>query len=270
VFISGSGGYTGSPTFDVTGLPTGVVPSFTPPTSRVGTTMRLTANASLPRGTFPIQVRAVDGDKVRVANGIITTSFVGPFTLSAALEPFQAPPGGSTTLKVSIGPAAGSAVVPDVELSFLGLPNGTTITSSGQRTTTSATFTVSFASTVVQADYNIQVRGQSGSVVQSVPVLLRISAKPNASLAATAISTNKGGTAQTEIIFTPIAGIGNPAFVIEGVIPGATNTVFIGSDKRAFIQIITTSTTPAGTYPMTFKAINSLATTTIPFTVTVS
>jgi hypothetical protein len=269
IFVSGTGGYAGSPRFEVTGLPAGVVAAFTPPSSRVGTTMRLTANSALPRGTFPIQVRAIDGDKVRTADGVITTSFVGPFTLAAVFDPAQAAPGGSTTLKVTIGPAPGSTVIPDVELSFLGLPNGTTLTSTGTRTNTSANFTVSFATTVVQSDYVVQVRGQSGSNISTTSVQLKVSAQPSASLAQTALRTAKGGVASTEVFFSVPAGQPKPAFIIEGAIPGGSSSILVTTDNKVFVQVFTSATTPVNTYSFNLRVLTNLGTTVLPFTVQV-
>jgi hypothetical protein len=268
VFVTSSGGYTGSPRFEAIGLPDGVVASFNPTSSRVGTTMRLTASATVARGDFPIVVRGIDGDRVRQASGVVRTQFFGPFTMSAAFEPAQAIPGGATVLKVNVGPS-GSTLIPDVDLSFLGMPVGTTVTSAGPRVNGVYTYNVVFASTTIQADYPVQIRGQSGSIVLTVPLTLRISAKPALSLAATSLTINKGGVATTEITGGTIAGLPAPAYLVQGVIPGGSTTVFIAVDKRVFVQVATSAATPSGTYNFTVSANNGLGVTTVPFTVTV-
>ncbi len=264
VFVNPLGGYSGSPRFEVSGLPTGVTGAFVSPSSRTGTNLVLSASLGSARGDLPIVIRGIDGEKVRQVPVLLRISPVGPFALSAAFDPPRSAPGGSATLKVQLV-SAGGFPIPEVELTVTGLPNGATLTPPAVRTNTSATFLLTFASTTPSGDYSVSVRGVSGTFIQGLSPVITISAKPLVTLATFDTAVTPGGVANYQIIYSPVGGIPTPSYTVTGTPAGASNTVLTAVDGRMFVVVTTTASTPKGVYNMALNAQSGTQITQVPF-----
>jgi hypothetical protein len=263
VFVNPSGGYTGAPSFEVTGLPAGVTGSFVNPSSKTGTNLVITASSAVPRGDYPIVVKGTDGGRVRQVSAVLRVTSFGPFTLTTAFDPVRAAPGGTTTLKVTVN-SVGGAPVPEVDLT-LGLPAGVTATPATIRTNGTAQFVLTFATGLIEADYVFNVRGVSGPNQSIVSVAIRVSPKPFVTLTSTDISVTPGGVATYEIKYTPVAGLPTPSLVVRNTPANANNVILTSADGRQFVQVTTTATTPKGVYNMKLDAQSGAAVTSVDF-----
>jgi hypothetical protein len=269
VFVNPASGYNGSPKFDVIGTPTGVVANFVNPTSKTGTNLVITVSSSAPRGAYPLTIRAIDGDRIRTASTVMTIQALGDFSLAASFDPNRAVPGSTATLKVVLGPPAGSTQIPDVELSLTGFPPGTNVSPAVIKTNTNQTFTLTLPTGLAEGTYLINVRGVSGTVIRSLTASLIVSAKPNVTITPASQSIPVGGQASFEIVYVPVPGIGTPALTVvpppAGVsLPaGLQPYIVYTSDGRRFLAVNTTSATPKGTYTITVAATSGAAVTNV-------
>jgi hypothetical protein len=271
VFVSPANGYSGSPRFDLVGLPAGVIANFVNPTSRTGTNLLLTVASNAPRGVYPLTIRGIDGDKVRTAATVMTIQFVGDFGLSASFDPGRAAPGSTATLKVQVGAASGQTQVPDVELSLNGFPPGTNVSPAVIKTNTTATFNLTLPVGLAEGTYGINVRGTSGTITRTSTATLIISAKPLVSLTPASISIAQGGQATFEIVYTPVAGIVTPALSLPTVPAGlGANIINNVADGKRFLVVTSTTSTAKGTYTVGLSATSGTAVTNVTVVVVVT
>jgi hypothetical protein len=268
VFVNASGGYVGSPTFAATGAPVGITTSFLNPSSPFGTNMIVTASPQALRGEYPIVVTGTDGSRVRQATVLVKVSAANPFTLVASFESARTAPGTTVNLKVAVVAAAGSPA-PDVDISISGIPSGTS-TPAVIRTSTSATFIVTFGTSVADTDVIVAVRGVSGTYAASTQASIRVSARPQVSLSTTDLSVAPTGTALYEILYTASNGIPTPSYVVKGTPAGAQSSIFGDvATGRLYVRVVTTAATPKGVYPMVLETQSGTVVTPIAFTLRV-
>jgi hypothetical protein len=263
VFVNATGGYSGAPKFDLVGLPTGVLANFVNPSSKFGTNLVLTASSTAARGIYPLTIRGIDGDKVRTVSTVMTVRVLGDFAITAVFDPTRAAPGSTANVKVQLGLAAGAVQIPDVDLTLNGLPPGATFTPATVRSNSTATFAITFPVGLAEGTYAINVRGESGSIIRSTSPAIVVSAKPLVSLTPASLSVAKGAVAQFEILNTPVAGIGQPAYTSTSTVAGSTLSIVTTLDNRRFLQVTTTASTPAGTYTIALNATSGSATTVV-------
>jgi hypothetical protein len=262
--VNPTGSYTGSPRFEVAGLPAGISGAFVVPSSRTGTNLVLTAALNSARGDLPIVIRGVDGDKIRQVPVLLRIAGVGPFAMSAAFDPPRAAPGGSTTLKVQLISVSGLPI-PEVDLTVGGLPAGATLSPPVIRTSSTATFQITFAAGTAAGDYAIPVRGVSGTFTQGLNPVITISAKPLVTLAAADLTIAQGGSATYPIVYSPVSGIPTPSYTVTGAPAGSSNTIFTAADGKQSIIVSTTASTPKGVYTLTLNAQSGTQITQVPF-----
>ena len=171
VSVTPSGGFNGTVSFSVSGLPSGATATFNPSsiTGSGSSTLSITTSSSTPPGNYPLTITATSGNlthtakiSLQVADFSLSASpssqTVGrnsttTFTVSvAALGPFSAP----VTFLVSGLPArASSSFVP------------TSVTGSG---TTTLTITTKPKTPV--GTYTLTIKGKAGSLIHSTTVTL--------------------------------------------------------------------------------------------------
>ncbi|MGH9678428.1 MAG: LamG-like jellyroll fold domain-containing protein, partial [Candidatus Acidiferrales bacterium] len=88
--VTGSGGFTGTVTFSVTGLPTGATGTFNPTSVTTSGTSTLTVSTTgtTPAGTYPLTIKGTSGNLVHTSSAtLIVTNFVAPTLVSIAVTP---------------------------------------------------------------------------------------------------------------------------------------------------------------------------------------
>lgn len=173
VNVTGSGGFAGTVTFSVSGLPTGATYSFTP-TSVTGsgsTILAVTTSASTPVGSYPLNITATSG---AVTHSTQVTLAVADFSLSAtpSSQTLTKNTKGSYTVTVnSIGPFAST-----VNFSVTGLPSRTSASFSPGSVTGSGTtkLTVSVKPGAPAGTYPLTITATGGGTSHSTSVSLVI------------------------------------------------------------------------------------------------
>jgi len=172
------GGFSGTASFSVSGLPAGVTASFAPASSGTGTTLSVSAGASAAAGTYPLTITgsvAATGSSNAFTEATTVTLAIAPtpgYTLALSPTTQTLIHGGSTgaTVAVNLTPANGftgavnyTLAGSPANLSYTFLANGA-----------SATLVLYAQSSCTPGTYALTVTGTSGSTAASVPLTLLI------------------------------------------------------------------------------------------------
>jgi len=173
VNVTGSGGFGGTVTFNVSGLPTGATYTFTPTsvTASGSTALAVTTSASTPVGSYPL---TITGNSGALTHSTQVTLSLADFSLSATpgSQTLTKNTKGSYTVTVnSIGPFAST-----VNFSVTGLPSRTSASFSPGSVTGSGTtrLTISVKPGAAAGTHPLTVTGTGGGTSHSTSVNLVI------------------------------------------------------------------------------------------------
>jgi|HubBroStandDraft_6_1064221.scaffolds.fasta_scaffold03268_2 subtilase family serine protease len=224
-------GFTGTVTFNVSGLPTGVTDTFTPTSSTTSSILSLSANSTATVGTSTITVTGTSGALTASASISLTVTGTGTanFTLSASPATLTVAPGatGRTTIKVT--PTNG--FTGSVTFSATGLPTGATSTFSPLSSTTSTHLSLKTSATTPAGTYPITVTGKSGALTNTTTVTLTVTGSTGGSftLAASPIMvtiTPGGAGGASTITVTPAGGFTGSVTFSTSTLPSGVTAVF--------------------------------------------
>jgi hypothetical protein len=174
--VTPSGGFTGTVTFSVSGLPAGASGSFNPTSvSGSGTsTLTVLTSATTPAGSYPLTITGTSGTLIHSISVTLVVSAAGgsDFAISASPSSQTVAQGASTTYTVTITATGGFAGT--VNFSVSGLPprtsasfNPVSVTGSG-----SSTLTVSTSRKTPRGSFVLTITGTAGSLVHSATITL--------------------------------------------------------------------------------------------------
>ncbi len=267
-------GYTGTLTsFSVQGLPSGATPVFSPSTGAAGTTFTLTVNttAATPAGSYPLTISASDGSLSYFAYATLAVTASPGFTVSVtpSSETIAAAGNAAYTLTTTAVDGFDSTV----DLNVDGLPSNSsasfspeTITGSG-----SSTLTINTTSNTMPGTYPLTFTGTSGSLNETASATLVVTGV-NFVLSATPEfqSVNAGENTSYTVSVTAMNGFtGNvaltaPATLPTGVTATFSPTTITGGAGSSTLTLTTTSSTPAGEYPLSITGTSGTLTQTAP------
>ena len=171
-------GFTGTVTFNASGLPAGANASFSPASvAGSGTsTMTVTTSATTPAGSYTLTITGISGTLVHstTVTLVVNAAASGDFSISATPSSQTVVQGSSTSYTASVTALNGfngtvsfsvSGVPPQSSGSF----NPTSVTGSG-----SSTLTVSIGRNTPTKTYTLTITGTSGSLVHSTSVTLTV------------------------------------------------------------------------------------------------
>jgi hypothetical protein len=253
--VTPTGGFTGSVTLSVSGLPTGATGTFSPnPLSSGNSTLTVTTSSTTPTGSFPLTITGTSGSLTHTANVtlVVTAPVVGDFSVSATPASQTVTAGTGTSYTTTATGSGGFTGV--VTWSASGLPSGasasfnpTTVTGSG-----SSTMSVTTSTSTAAGTYTLTITGTSGSLVHSTTVTLVVNAAPNPDFSISdspsSITVTRGTTGQTTVTI--------------GAINGFTGTVSLsvsGQGSRVTPTFNPTSVTGSGTSTLSVR-VSSRAT----------
>jgi hypothetical protein len=166
VNIARSGGFAGSVTFSVAGLPAGASGTFTPnPATANSSSLSITTTTATAAGTYPFTVTGTSGTLSHAASGtlVVQAAPAGNFTL--AITPASVTVqsnGGTATYTVNITRTTFTSAI---SFSVTGLPAGVTASFNPTSTTAnSTTLTLTVASTTTAGTYTFTVTGTGGGL----------------------------------------------------------------------------------------------------------
>lgn len=248
-------------TLKLTGMPTGVTSSsglIGEPGSGIST-LGVTVGSSVAAGSYSLTVTATGGGVSKTAKLALTVLPPPSFTLAVTPTSTSVAPGsaGTITAKVTGTGNFSSAVT----VSVTGMPAGVTI-ASGQLGTPgsgSSSLGVIVGSNVAGGSYPLTVTATGGGVTKTAALTLLV---PTAtlSLAATALSLNRGSTATTNVTIAILGGFSSKvSFTVQGLPTGVTATFTPASlpapgKGSAVLKLSATSTAATGPATLTVKA----------------
>ena len=265
--VTPSGGYTGTVTFSVSGLPAGASGTFTPAsvTTSGSSTLAITTTTAVAAGTYPLTISGTDGTLTHTASVslVVSAPVVGDFAITAAPASQTVQAGSATTYTATITPSGG--FTDTVSLSASGLPAGASASfvpaavtgGSGNSTLTVSTTTATPAGT-----YTLTITGSDGALVHSTTVTLVVTAPPpppnftiSASPANLTVRRNTTGS------YTVTIGSQNG-------FAGTVNLTVSGVPNRTTATFNPTSVAGSGTSTLTITAANNSQKGTFTLTIT--
>jgi hypothetical protein len=278
VTVTPGGGFAGSVTLSVIGLPSGAAGTFSPNPTATTSTFSVTTAASTPAGSYPLTITGTSGTLTHTAS---VTLVVNPaptpdFTLSATPSSQTVVQGSGTTYTATVTPTNG--FTGPVDLSVSGLPAGAAGTFSPTAITTSgnSTLSVTTSTTTPTGTYSLTITGTSGSLTHSATVTLVVNAPADYSLAATPASqtvAQGAGTSYTVAITRTAGFTGAVSFIVSGLPTGAAGTFSPNNTtgNTSTLSVTTTATTtPTGSYPLTITGTSGALTHTATVTLVVN
>jgi len=264
VTVTPSGGFTGTVSFSVSGLPAGAAATFNP-TSVPGSgtsTMSVTTSSTTPTGSYPLTIAGTSGTQTHTASvTLVVTAPVTPnFSLSASPASQSVVQGASTSYTVTITPSGG--FTGSVTLSASGLPAGAAASFAPNPATSTSTMSVTTSSTTPTGSYPLTITGTSGTLshTASVTLIVTAAATPNFTLSASPSSqtVTQGASTSYTVTITPSGGFtGSVTFSASGLPAGATASFAPNpATSTSSMTVTTATTTPAGSYPLTITGVS--------------
>jgi Domain of unknown function (DUF1929)/Glyoxal oxidase N-terminus len=258
VNVTPSGGFTGSVSFSVAGLPSGATSSFTP-TSVSGSgasTLTVNTSTSTPGGTYPLTITATSGSLTHTAQVNLT---VADFSVTATPSSQNVAPGKSTSYTVNVTPSGG--FTGSVSFSVAGLPSGATssFAPSSVSGSGSSTLTVNASTSTAAGTYPLTITATSGSLTHTAQVNLTV-ADFSISVSPSSQTLIAAGNSKTTYTVT-ISALGpfsaNTTFRVSGL-PARTSSSFspgsVPGKGTSTLTISAKQRAPSGTYPLTVSA----------------
>jgi hypothetical protein len=169
------GGFNGSVTLELSGLPPGVTATLTPSVLAVGSTatLKLTAAASAAAATTTLTVTAASGN---LSNTAVLAVIVQPrpgFTLSATPSSATVKPGGAASYTISAASVGGFNGAVRIQLGAT--PPHSTVSFNPGATPGSLTMTVTTTKSTPTGTYSLAITGVSGQLTDAASVALIVS-----------------------------------------------------------------------------------------------
>jgi subtilisin family serine protease len=258
VSLAAVGGFTGTATLAVSGLPTGATGSFSAGSVPVpgSSTLTVKTAANTPAGSYTLTIKGTSGSLVHTAT--VTLAVVIPdFNLSASPDTATVTSGQSATYPVSVGVVNG--FTGSIALTASGTPTGATVGYSPSSVSApgTSTLTVKTAATTPGGTYTLTLTGKSSTNVTHTETVTLTVIAPDFAVSSSAGSATiqQGDSAVYPIAVDALNGFsGSIALTVSGSPTGATATFSPGSVAApggSTLTVKTTGTTAIGTYTLT-------------------
>jgi hypothetical protein len=259
--VTPSGGYTGTVTFSVTGLPAGATGTFTPTsvTTSGSSTLGITTTAAVAAGTYPLTISGTDGTLTHTAsvNLVVKAPVVGDFTITASPASQTVAAGSSTSYTATITPSGG--FTDTVVFSASGLPAGATATFAPTSVpgTGNSTMTVTTTAATAAGTYVVTITGTGSTITHSTTVTLVVTAPADFSISATpaSLTVARNSTGHYTVTIGAINGFA-----------GTVNLSVSGLPRNTTATFSPTSVTGAGTSTLNISAGNRRGSATLTIT----
>lgn len=134
------GGFTGSVTFSVTGLPSGAAAAFTPNPTTGTSALSITTAANTPAGSYPLSFTAVSGALSHIVSGTLVVSAPTPNTITVSAPNTAVSWRASTVQNITYTHNLGAGQPVNIELSRDGGSSWSAVASSTTTTGTTGTY----------------------------------------------------------------------------------------------------------------------------------
>jgi uncharacterized membrane protein len=229
ISVVGAGGFTGSVTLAVSGLPAGVTASLAPvfPTPGETSTLTLVAAASAAASSPNITLTGTSGSLTGTAKIALNVTAAPGVSLSPVSTSLTLVAGSSVA--TAIGVAGSHGFTGNVALAVSGLPAGVTATFTPASAAVggNSTLKLAAAASTVASSVNLTLMGSSGSVTGTAAIALKVTPAPGFTLTAapSALTEAAGASATTTISVAGTGGFtGTVALAVSGLPAGVTAT----------------------------------------------
>jgi serine protease len=174
--VGALGGFTGTVTLSVAGLPTGATGTLTPASVNGSGSSALTidTSSSTPAGTYPLTVKGVGGSITHTftVTLIVTAQAQADFTISASPSSTSVKRGATASFTVKVIPIAGFAE--SVSFGVAGLPAGSSASFGPAGVPASGTSTLVVNTGPTRGTFTLTIAGLSATRQHSTSVTLRV------------------------------------------------------------------------------------------------
>lgn len=266
VTVGNSGSFNGTVSLSASGLPSGTTASFSPSSVTGGSgssTLTVTTGAATPLGTYTVTIKGTSGTTTSTTT--VTLEVANPdFSIAANPASVLVNPGQSAGYTLTLGATGSFASL--VTFSVSGLPAGATRTFSPSSLTPpgTSTLTVTTSSTTPEGVFTLTITGTGGGLTRSKTVTLEVR-KPTFAfnVSQSSVTLKRGFAASLLMDVTGQYGFsGTVSFSVSGLCSGCTASIpppkTISPSQPwsgAMSSVVhTSSTTPTGTYTLTYTA----------------
>jgi hypothetical protein len=260
VSLTRGGGFSGTVTLSVAGLPAGVTTRITPPQltgSAASATVEVTAAANAPAGAHTATVTATAaGAGPATATASVTVTAPPAYALRLTPAALTIVPGTSGEAAVAIDRTNFSA---DVALTLLNAPAGVTGAFTPASTSgNSSALVVSVGAAVLPGSYSLTVQGSAAGLgVRTAPLALTVPAPPSytLNLNPAALTVQRGGGAEVSVTLARTNFTGAVALSLAPLPPGITATLTPPSTTGTSAQLSITvgANVSAGFYQLSVR-----------------
>jgi uncharacterized membrane protein len=278
--VNDNGGFSGSVSLAVSGLPTGVTATLSPSSTATTSTLTLKPGASAVPGTYNVLVSGKCGSYTGSAKIQITIPQPNFALTSTASNLTSLVGGASATSNIGVANPVGLAA--NVALKVSGLPTGVTasLTSSSINASSSAnvsTLSLKAGATAVPGTYTVTVTGTSATATRTANIQIVIP-QPSFSLAASTSAltmvTQRANTTSISVA-NPVGLVSNVSLKVSGVPAGVTATLSSSSinpnstARSSTLTVVSGMKAVPGTYTLAVTAASATASQSIPVTITI-
>jgi len=174
ITVAGSGGFTGSVTLAVSGLPAGVTAVFGTNPATSSSVLTLTASSTAAAGTSTLTIAGTSGSLTASSSISLTvhTPQTPGFSLSSSAPTLSVIRGSATTDTIAVMDTGG--FTGSVTLAASGLPSGVGAVFGTNPTTGSSVLTLTASSTATTGTANITITGTSGTLTATTTIALTV------------------------------------------------------------------------------------------------
>ncbi len=255
VTVIPANGFTGSVTFAVIGLPTGVTALFVPYSASSSTVLTLSVASTAPAVSTVLTITGTSGSLTETTTLNFSVTVQPDYSLSASPASLTIAPGASGTSTVTVVPVNGFAGA--VSFSASGLPSGVTASFKPTSSTSATTLTIAAASTAASGTATITITGTSGSLTHTTTLALTVTTAPYFTLTASpaSLSIAPGASGSSAITIVPANGFsGSVTFAVIGL-PSGVTALFVPYSATSS-TVLTLSVASAAAFGNTLLTIN--------------
>jgi len=272
VNITPSNGFTGSVTFNASGIPSGATAGFAPNPATSSSTMTISTSNSTPSGTYTLTITGTSGSLSHTTTVTLTVNGTATpdFALSVSSATITVGVNSSNTDTITVTPSGGFNG--SVSLSLIGLPRRTSSnfsvnpisinTSPG-----SSLLTISTSRNATTGTYGLALTATGGGVTKTINLALVVGTTPSPDFSISASPSSQtvdpgSGTSYTVNVagsggFTDTVGF-SASGLPTGATAGFSPTSVSGGSGSSTMSIITSTSTPTGTYTVTITGTSSV------------
>ncbi|GIG21333.1 hypothetical protein Cch01nite_20570 [Cellulomonas chitinilytica] len=224
-------------------------------------TLTLTADPSLPPGSYPLTITGTGGGIAHAAAVTLVVPAPPGFTVAASPASITTVAGGSAAYSVAVTPVSGFAGDVTLTLGGLTAPQAwafSPVVVPGASGTSALTVTTT--STLAPGSYPLTVTATGGSLTRTAALTLVVTAPPDFGLAVTPAqrTVNAGANGTFTATVSALSGFGGAVALSLTGLPATVGTAtftkpVVTGAGTSLLTLATLTTAPAGTYPLTLR-----------------